>query len=213
VLAWLRAYAAAVGTSASWEKIRTASVTATDASPAKTTTLPYIELLTSLRILDPVPGWTSTLNHLRDLTQAPKHYLADPALAARLVKRNAVQLLSGDMPDTVIARDGGFLGGLFESLAALSVLVFAQHCQAEVHHLRTEAGRREVDFIVEGETGIVAIEAKMNSAITDDDVKHLIWLRDKLGDRCLDTIVVHKGPEAYRRRDGIAVVPLALLGP
>jgi hypothetical protein len=93
------------------------------------------------------------------------------------------------------------------------VRVFAQHCEAEVHHLRTEGGRREVDFIVEGEAGIVAIEAKMDAAIKDEDVKHLIWLRDKLGDRCLDTVVVHTGPEAYRRRDGVAVVPLALLGP
>jgi hypothetical protein len=47
--------------------------------------------------------------------------IADPALAARLVKRTAVQLLGGDMPDTVIARDGGSLVGLFESLAALRV--------------------------------------------------------------------------------------------
>ena len=213
VLAWLHAYAAAVGTTASWEKIRNAAVTATDASPAKTTTLPYIELLTSLHILDPVPGWTPSLNHLRDLTESPKHYLADPALSARLVKRNATQLLRGDMPETVIARDGGFLGGLFESLAALSVRVFAQHCEAEVHHLRVESGRHEVDFIVEAESGIVAIEAKLHGAISDKDVKHLLWLRDKLGARCVDTVVVHTGPEAYRRPDGVAVVPLALLGP
>lgn len=213
VLAWLRAYAAAIGTTASWEKIRNAAVTATDANPAKTTTLPYIELLTALRLLDPIPGWTPTLNHLRDLTQAPKHYLADPALAARLVRRGATQLLRGQMPDTVVTRDGGFLGGLFESLAALSVRVFAQHCDAEVHHLRTESGRHEVDFIIEGETGIVAMEAKMNSAITDDDLKHLLWLRDRLGEQCVDTVVVHVGPEAYRRPDGVAVVPLALLGP
>lgn len=213
VLSWLRAYAAAGGTTASWEKIRNAAITATDASPAKTTTLPYIELLTSLRILDPIPGWTPSLNHLRDLTQAPKHYLADPALAARLVKRNATQLLQGALPDTVVARDGGFLGGLFESLAALSVRVFAQHCAADVHHLRVESGRHEVDFIVEGEPGVVAIEAKLGAAIADKDVKHLLWLRDKLGDRCIDTVVVHTGPEAYRRPDGVAVVPLALLGP
>lgn len=213
VLSWLRAYAAAVGTTASWEKIRNAAVTATDANPAKTTTLPYIELLSSLRILDPVPGWTPSLNYLRNLNQAPKHYLADPALAARLVKRNATQLLGGDMPDTVITRDGGFLGGLFESLAALSVRVFAQHIDAEVHHLRVEGGRHEVDFIVEGEQGIVAIEAKLNGAISDRDVTHLLWLRSKLGSRCRDTVVVHTGPEAYRRPDGVAVVPLALLGP
>ena len=213
VLSWLRAYAAAVGTTASWEKIRNAAVTATNASPAKTTTLPYIELLTSLRILDPVPGWTPTHNHLRDLTESPKHYLADPSLAARLVKRSATQLLEGAMPATVVARDGGFLGGLFESLVALSVRVFAQSCDAEVHHLRVERGRHEVDFIVEAEAGIVAIEAKMGATIADRDVKHLLWLRDKLGDHCVDTVVVHTGPEAYRRPDGVAVVPLALLGP
>lgn len=213
VLAWLRAYAAAIGTSASWEKIRNASVTATHASPAKTTTLPYIELLTSLRILDPLPGWTPTLNHLRDLTQSPKHYLVDPALAARLVKRGAAQLLRGDAPDTVVARNGGFLGGLFESLVALSVRVFAQHCDAEVHHLRTEGGRHEVDFVVEGGSGILALEAKLDGAVTDGDVRHLLWLRDKLGVRCIDAIVVHTGPEAYRRPDGVAVVPLALFGP
>ena len=213
VLAWLRAYAAAVGTTASWEKIRNASVTATDARPAKTTTLPYIELLTSMRILDPIPGWTPTVNHLRDLTEAPKHYLADPALAARLVRRSATQLLRGDMPDTVVARNGGFLGGLFESMVALSIRVFAQHSDAEVHHFRTESGRHEVDFIVEGEAGLVALEAKLNGTITDNDVKHLLWLRNKLGDQCADTVVVHTGPEAYRRPDGVAVVPLALLGP
>lgn len=213
LLSWLRAYAAATGTAASWEKIRRAASTATDAPPAKTTTLPYVELLGALRILDPVPAWVPTFNHLRALTESPKHYLADPALAARLVRRSAVQLLGGDHPDSVVARDGGFLGALFESLVALSVRVFAQHCSADVAHLRTAAGRHEVDFIVEGDGGVVGIEAKLGNVITDDDVKHLHWLRDNLGDHCIDTIVVHTGPEAYRRPDGVAVVPLALLGP
>lgn len=213
LLSWLRAYAAAVGTTASWEKVRNAATTTTDAHPAKTTTLPYIELLTALRVLDPLPGWTLTSNHLRDLTQSPKHYLADPALAARLVKRSAAQLLAGGAPSTVVSRDGGFLGALFESLAALCVRVYAQRCEAGVHHLRTEQGRHEVDFIVEGDAGVVGIEAKLTSAVDDTDVRHLLWLRDKIGARCLDTVVLHTGPEAYRRRDGVAVVPLALLGP
>jgi uncharacterized protein len=213
VLAWLRAYAAAVGTSTSFEKIRNAAVTATDASPSKTTTMPYIELLTALRVLDPVPAWMPSLNHLGDLSETPKHYLADPALAARLVKRSATQLLAGDLPDTVVARDGGFLGGLFESLAALSVRVFAQRCDADVYHLRTWRGRQEIDFIVEGEQGVVAIEVKLGNVVSDHDVRHLLWLRNKLGDRCVDAIVVNTGPEAYRRADGVGVVPLALFGP
>jgi predicted AAA+ superfamily ATPase len=213
VLAWMRAYASAVGTSTSWEKIRNAAVSATDAPPAKTTTMPYVELLTALRILDPVPAWMPSLNHLGALAEGPKHYLADPALAARLVRRSATQLLAGDLPDTVVARDGGFLGGLFESLAALSVRVFAQCCDADVYHLRTWRGRHEIDFIVEGPQGVVAIEVKLGSVVSDHDVAHLLWLRDKLGDRCVDTIVLNTGPEAYRRADGVGVVPLALLGP
>ena len=213
VMAWLRAYAAATGTTASWEKIRNAATIATDSHPAKTTTQPYIELLTALRILDPVPAWLPSNNHLGVLTQSPCHYLADPALAARLVKRSATRLLRGDAPDPVQPRDGGFLGGLFESLAALSVSVFAQACDAQVHHLRTQMGRHEVDFIVESDEGVLGMEVKLSSTIDNSDVRHLIWLRDNLGDECIDTVVLNSGPEAYRRPDGVAVVPLALLGP
>lgn len=212
VMAWLRSYAAATGTTASWDKIRRAATTAADAPPARTTTQPYIELLTALRVLDPVPAWAPTDNHLGALTQAPCHHLADPALAARLVKHSATQLLTGRAPNTVVPRDGGFLGGLFESLATLSVRVFAQACESRVHHLRTEKGRREVDLIVECDDGIIGIEVKLAAAVTDAHVKHLLWLREALGDDCIDIVVLHTGPEAYRRPDGVAVVPLALLG-
>ena len=213
VLAWMRAYAAATGTTASWEKIRQAATTATDARPAKTTTLPYIELLSGLRILDPVRAWSPANNHLGVLSQSPRHYLADPALAARLVRRSATRLLGGDAPESVQPRDGGFLGGLFENLAGLSVRVFAQANDAQVHHLRTEAGRREVDFIVETDDGVLGIEVKLAATVHDGHVRHLVWLKDRLGTECIDTIVLHSGPEAYRRPDGVAVVPLALCGP
>ena len=108
VMAWLRSYAAAIATTASWEKIRNAATSGISDKPAKSTTLPYIELLTALRILDPVPAWVPSNNHLQALTQQPKHHLADPALAARLVRRSATQLLQGNEPNPVVARDGGF---------------------------------------------------------------------------------------------------------
>jgi uncharacterized protein len=41
----------------------------------------------------------------------------------------------------------------------------------------------------------------------------LHWLRRELGDQLADAIVVTTGPTAYRRADGIGVVPAALLGP
>jgi hypothetical protein len=44
-------------------------------------------------------------------------------------------------------------------------------------------------------------------------VKHLAWLRERIGDQLLDAAVLTTGERAYRRADGIAVIPLALLGP
>ena len=49
--------------------------------------------------------------------------------------------------------------------------------------------------------------------LDDSDVKHLAWLRERIGDQLLDAAVLTTGERAYRRADGIAVIPLALLGP
>jgi predicted AAA+ superfamily ATPase len=209
----LTAYAAAAGQAVSYEKVRDAATAGHVNKPAKTTTLPYIEVLTELRILDPLHAWLPGLNHLHRLTQAPKHHLADPALAVRLLGLDAKALLAGETGSVSLPRDGVLLGGLFESLATMSVRVFAQHSEAKVSHLRTYGGEHEVDLIVEtGGGGVVAIEAKLSAAIDDADVRHLNWLNDKIGDRLLDKVVLCTGPRAYRRPDGVAVIPLALLG-
>ena len=44
------------------------------------------------------------------------------------------------------------------------------------------------------------------------DTEHLRWLRAHLGDRFAGGVILSMGTEAYRDEDGIAVVPLALLG-
>jgi len=49
--------------------------------------------------------------------------------------------------------------------------------------------------------------------VKDRDTAHLRWLADRIGDELLDAIVISTGAEAYRRADGIGVVPAALLGP
>jgi predicted AAA+ superfamily ATPase len=106
------------------------------------------------------------------------------------------------------------LGALFESLVALNLRVFAQAAEATVHHLRTKAGEREIDFIVTGpDRKVVAVEVKLARTVDDRELRHLRWLADTLGPDLVDSVVLTTGPEAYRRSDGIAVVPVALLGP
>lgn len=148
------------------------------------------------------------------LAQPPKHHLADPALAIRLLGLDVDALLGGQEGDVAFPRDGTLLGHLFESLVTLSVRVYAQAAEARVRHLRLHGGRREVDLIVErGDQRVLAMEVKLSGSVDDDDVRNLLWLREQIGADLLDAVVINTGPRAYRRRDGVAVVPAALLGP
>lgn len=209
---WLRAYAAATSSNTSWETIRRAATPGDGDPPSKTTTIRYRDWLTALWMLDPVPAWLPLGTSFKALAQAPKHHLADPALSARLLRMGAGSLLDGaTAPGDASGRSA--FGRLFESLATLSVRACAQALDATTSHLRTRRGDREVDLIVEGPDGeTVGVEIKLSATVRDDDVRHLHWLADHLGDAVRDLVVINTGPHAYRRPDGIAVVPLALLG-
>ena len=137
-----------------------------------------------------------------------------PALAVSLLGLDETALLAGDDRGGTVFRDGPFLGALFESLVALCVRVYAQRSEARVSHFRMHRGEREVDLIVERRDGrCVAMEVKLSSIVNDDDVRHLLWLRSKLGSDLLDAAIITTGNHAYRRSDGVAVIPAALLGP
>lgn len=210
---WMTAYAAASSTTASFETIRDAATGGEGEKPAKTTTQPYRDVLERLWVVDPVPAWTPTRNRIRRLSRPPKHQLADPALAARLLGLDADALLVGGEAGPPIPRDGTLLGALFESLCTLSLRVYAQASEARVFHLRTSGGEHEVDLIIEREDGrVLAVEFKLVRDVGGDDVRHLSWLAERLGDSLIDALVVTTGAEAYRRPDGIAVVPAALIG-
>lgn len=211
---WLTAYAAATATTAGYNTILDAATAGDGDKPAKTTTIGYRDVLTRLRVLEPLPAWLPTRVHLTRLAQAPKHYLCDPALAAQLLGAGPEALLHPGDVGPPVPRDGPLLGALFESLVALNVRVYAQLARARVQHLRTQGGDREVDLVVQRPDGkIVALEVKLGGSVDDADTKHLKWLGDKLGPDLLDAAVVTTGKAAYRRPDGIAVIPAALLGP
>lgn len=213
---WLTAYAAASSTSASYETIRDAATGGQGEKPSKSTVGPYRDTLERLWIVDPVPAWAPTRNRLRRLSSPPKHQLVDPALAARLLGVGIGALLQEEQEPALppIPRDGTLLGALFESLVTLDVRVYAQAAEARVGHLRTASGEHEVDLIVERDDGrCVAIEVKLSATVRDADVRHLRWLGERLGEDLLDAVVISTGSTAYRRPDGIGVVPAALLGP
>jgi predicted AAA+ superfamily ATPase len=214
---WMTAYAAASSTTASFETIRRAATSNESEKPARKTVIPYRDALQRLFILDPVKAWRPTNNPLGELGDAEKHQMVDPALAARLVRATAGTLLDGQASGPAIPRMGTQLGALFESLVTLSVRVYstaAANAEPDVRHFRTHRGEREIDLIVEREDGrVLAIEVKLTALPDDTDVQHLNWLSERIGGELIDRVIVTTGKTAYRRPDGVAVVPAALLGP
>ncbi len=211
---WMAAYAAATSTTATVERIRSAATGVEGGKPARTTVASHRDTLHKLWVLDPVPAWLPSRNYFSRLAHPEKHHLVDPALAAVLLGVQADALLEGAESAVPMPRDGTLLGHLFESLVTQSVRVYAQAAEATVKHLRTKGGRHEVDLIVERpDHRVLAMEIKLGRDVSDRDVRHLHWLRDKVGSDLLDAVAVTTGSHAYRREDGIAVVPAALLGP
>jgi uncharacterized protein len=212
--AWLEAYAAATSTTTSYTSILDAATPGDSNKPAQATTAVYRDVLTRLWLLEPLPGWIPSTNRLQRLAQRPKHQLADPALAARLLGASCEGLLTNETVGRLHPSDGLLLGQLFESMVVMSVRSYAQPIGAQCHHLRTQDGAHEIDLIVEGDDRrVVAIETKLSPVVDDADVKHLKWLAERIGSRLADSLVITTGQDAYRRPDGIAVVPAALLGP
>lgn len=168
----------------------------------KRTTDAYEQVLSSLFLLDVVPSWSS--NRLSRLIKRPKRYLADPALALTAARLSAADVL----------RDGDLLGRVLDTFVAAQLRpeVDLLRPRARLHHLRTEAGRQEIDLIVDlGAGRVIAIEVKAGSAPTAKDVRHLAWLRDELGESFVCGILFHTGPQPFDLGQRIWALPIATL--
>lgn len=162
----------------------------------------YERMLSGLFLLDLVPGWSS--NRLSRLTKRPKRYMSDPGLAAAAARLATVDVL----------RDGDLLGRWLDTFVAAQLRpeVELLRPRARLHHLRTEAGRQEVDLLVDlGGGRVIAIEVKAASAPTARDGRHLAWLRDELGDAFVRGILFHTGRQPFELGDRVWALPIASL--
>lgn len=166
------------------------------------TAVAYDRLLTNLFVLDLVPAWAN--NRLSRLVRAPKRYLVDPSLAAAALRVDAAAVL----------RDGDLLGRIIDTFVAAQLRPELELSSPKpfVYHLREKEGRREIDLIAELAAGdIVAIEVKATAAPDIGDARHLVWLRDVLGERFVAGALLHTGPRPFRLADRVLALPICTL--
>ena len=166
------------------------------------TAIAYERLLTNLLVLDTVPAWTS--NRLLRLVKTGKRYLVDPSLIGAALR----------VDERAVLRDGDLLGRILDTFVVAQIRPEAElsPSRPRLHHLRARDGGHEVDLVAElSADRIVALEIKATAAPKATDARHLIWLRDRLGDRFLAGAVLHTGPRPFQLADRIFALPICSL--
>jgi len=185
-----------------------------DRSPSEATVDSYLELLKDLYLVEELTGWEPPLVSKRRVRTKPKRYFVDPSLPAALLGASPAALL----------KDTQTLGKLFETLSVRDLRVYLSRLEGARNQLNyyLDDKNLEVDAVIQLSDGRwAAIEIKLGDAKCDEGAAHLLALQRKvLANPAAQTkppeflmVVVGKGELAYRRADGVLVVPLATLGP
>jgi hypothetical protein len=167
----------------------------------------YLSALERLMVIEDQPAWAPHLRSRHRLRTAPKRHFVDPSLAVAALRATPDRLL----------RDLNLFGFLFESLVVRDLRVYAQAADAQVSQYR-DSGGLEVDAIVEsGDGRWMAFEVKLGQGQIDDAAASLLRFAARIdtarcGSPALLGVIVATG-YGYRRKDGVAVIPIGALGP
>jgi hypothetical protein len=161
----------------------------------------YERLLSDLFVLRRVPAWSTS--RISRLSRASKVHLADASLVATATGSTTEDLM----------RDGDLLGRVLETFVVSQVAPVLELLDppARLFHLRDQGGRHEVDLVIERGRRVVGLEVKATAAPTLRDARHLLWLRDELGDGFGAGVVLHTGTRAFEMAERIAAVPVSML--
>lgn len=162
----------------------------------------YDSLLEGLFLTDQLPAWSN--NRLSRLTRSPKRHLVDPAFMGPLLGVDVRSVL----------RSADLMGRVIDSFVVAQLRPELEVCEHGItmFHLRQEGGAREVDLMLEAPDGrVVAVEVKAGSMPDGGDAKHLVWLRDKLGDRFIGGVIFHTGAKVFKVDDLVHALPISTI--
>jgi predicted AAA+ superfamily ATPase len=156
-------------------------------------------------VVEDLLAWNPAMRSKTAIRTSPQRHVVDPSIAPCVLRATADSLLD----------DFNTFGLLFESLCVRDLRVYAGAIDGEVFHYRDKSGL-EADAIVhlkDGRWG--AIEVKMGAKEIEDAAENLKTLRGKINtDKMKEPsflMVLTATEIAYRRNDGVYIVPLGCL--
>jgi len=163
----------------------------------------HLRALEQLFLLVRLPAWHANLGHR--VVRSAKLHVADTGMLCSLIGVDAARL----------EKDGSLAGGVFETFAVTEIARLISVSELgpllTLHHYRDQRGH-EVDLVVEHAGGdVVGFEVKASATPRLRDAAGLEFLRDRLGKRFRQGVVLHLGSDSIRLGDRLSAVPLAAL--
>ena len=165
----------------------------------------YLNALSRIFVTEDLPAWSPAMRSSTVLRTAPKRHFVDPSIAAALLNAPPKSLLT----------DFNTFGLLFESMAIRDMRVYAQANDGKVFHYR-DRNDLEADAVIhlaDGRWG--AVEMKMGSKEIEKGVENLKKIKDRVNtEKMMEPsflMVLTAGEYAYRRDDGVYIVPIGCL--
>lgn len=177
-----------------------------DIDPA--TVAAYLDIFRRFFITDDLPPFSAGIRSSVRVKQAEKRHFADPSLACALL-RATPEVLLGDLET---------LGFLFEALCERDLRIYAEAFGAGLYHYQ-DYRNQEIDAVVELPDGSwSAFEIKLGANQIDGATTKLLEIRrrfeaDPKGrPPAALCVICGLSSAAYRRPDGVFVVPITALG-
>ena len=176
-----------------------------DESISEKTISQYLRALDRIFVTENLPAWNPALRSKTAIRTSPKRQFVDPSIAAAVLRLTPSRLLE----------DFNYFGFLFESLCDRDLRIYAEAIDGQVFHYRDASGLEADAVIALNDGRWAAVEVKLGSKEIEDAAVHLLELKNKVNTEKMrepSFLMILTGTEiAYRREDGVYVVPLGCL--
>ncbi len=203
----LRSYARNQGSSISFEKMNAEIIDNDNKSISSETISDYVGALRKIFVIEDMPAWNPNLRSKIAIQSTDTRYFTDPSIATAAL---------GISPDDLL-NDLCSFGLFFETMAVRDLRIYADAMDGKIFHYRDSKGL-ECDAVLHRRNGSYAlIEIKLGGL---DNIEKAAATLKKMADK-IDTtkmpqpsfmmVLTGVGSYAYRRPDGVLVVPIGCL--
>lgn len=203
----MRAYARHQGAQVANTMLRDDIAANDSESVNEDTVLSYINALKKIFVVEDMPAWNPNLRSKTSIRSSDTRYYSDPSIAAAALGIGPEDLLN----------DLNTFGLMFETLCVRDLRVYAESLGGNVLHYRDKTGL-ECDAVIHLRNGSYGLaEIKLGGdKMVEEGARTLQALEDKIDtDKmtrpAFKMIIIGVGDYAYRRQDGIYVVPIGCL--